>query len=124
MRKLRNKKGFTLIELVVVMIILAILAAIVIPQLGSFRANAERSTCQANQRILDSATAMWRAEDIKANGNNTKTPSIGTDLKPYLTSEVFCPTSGGADSYRMDNGIWTCDAGTGKHVHARTTTTP
>jgi len=117
MKKLTNNKGFTLIELVVVMIILAILAAIIIPQLSNFSDTAEKSACQANQRILDSTTAMWRAQDIKA--RSTAVPAIGNPtFDSMLATDVFCPAGGNYTILSSGSGLWTCDA-TG---HARATT--
>ena len=60
--KKRNKKGFTLVELVVVMAILGILAMIAIPKLGSSRDTAKKATHDANVRILKSAAAMYLAD--------------------------------------------------------------
>ena len=105
MKKLRSNKGFTLIELVVVMIILAILAAIVIPQMSNFSNAAETSACMANQRILDSTTAMWRAQDVKAR-NSTVEPSL-SDMQPMLATAAFCP-SGGTYTYKASRGLWEC----------------
>ena len=102
MSRLRSKKGFTLIELVVVMIILAILAAIIIPQLSNFSSAAERSTCHANQRILDSTTAMWRAQDIQ----NNRVPTLA-DMIPMIATDIFCP-SGGTYAFDAPSGMWQC----------------
>ena len=57
---LKNKKGFTLIELIVVIAILGILAAVLVPAIGNYVARANESNCaseasaalQAAQRIL------------------------------------------------------------------------
>ncbi|HAL74837.1 MAG TPA: hypothetical protein DCM45_07110, partial [Clostridiales bacterium] len=56
--KKRNKKGFTLIELVVVIAILGILAAILIPVIGGFIKSANLSKDEANARNLFNSTAI------------------------------------------------------------------
>lgn len=57
--KKRTKKGFTLIELVVVIAILGILAAILIPVISGFINRANEATDLANARTLYSAGAMY-----------------------------------------------------------------
>ncbi len=61
-KRLNNKKGFTLIELIVVIAILGILAAIVVPRIGKFRTKAANSAHNANVRTLLGAATMCLAE--------------------------------------------------------------
>ena len=55
---LRNKKGFTLIELIVVILILAILAAILVPSILNYVQEANDSAAQANARSVYSEIAV------------------------------------------------------------------
>ena len=56
--KMRNKKGFTLMELLIVVAIIAILAAIAIPTFSSSLQKAKDAADQANARSLYAAVAM------------------------------------------------------------------
>lgn len=58
----KNNKGFTLVELVVVIAILGILAAIAVPKLGASRKRAAITAHNANVRTLMSAATMYIAD--------------------------------------------------------------
>ena len=59
MRKLINKKGFSLVELMIVVVIMGILIAVAIPLYGAITENAEANTCGANQRLIRGSFANW-----------------------------------------------------------------
>ncbi|HTD67345.1 MAG TPA: prepilin-type N-terminal cleavage/methylation domain-containing protein [Candidatus Limnocylindria bacterium] len=72
--------GFTLVEIMIVVSIIGLLAAIAIPNFLTSRNSARVKSCISNLHTLDAAKAQW-AFDAKQ--PNTSRP-ISTDLIPYL----------------------------------------
>ncbi len=59
MRKLHNKKGFSLVELMIVVVIMGILIAVAIPLYSAVTENAEKKTCLANQTVIHEMFAKY-----------------------------------------------------------------
>ncbi len=62
LKKMRSSKGFTLIELLIVVAIIAILAAIAIPQFSAYRRKAYNSTAEADLRNMKTALEAFYAD--------------------------------------------------------------
>ena len=60
-KRLSNRKGFTLVELLVVISIIGILSAIAIPKFSSATETAKRAKIQADLRTIDSAIMIYQA---------------------------------------------------------------
>lgn len=66
MRKLMNKKGFSLVELMIVVVIMGILIAVAIPLYGAITKNANNKTCATNiKNIKSAATTYFSSYDQK-----------------------------------------------------------
>ena len=61
MRKLMNRKGFSLVELMIVVVIMGILIAVAIPLYGAIKDNANNKTCAKNIKSIKSNAANYMA---------------------------------------------------------------
>ena len=60
----KKQKGFTLIELMIVIAIIGILAAIAVPQFQVYRARAFMSTVRSDTKNLHTGVQAWLAENL------------------------------------------------------------
>ena len=66
MRKMLNKKGFSLVELMIVVVIMGILIAVAIPLYGSIVSNSKNKTCASNIDSIKNAAIAYYTEHGKA----------------------------------------------------------
>lgn len=99
MKLSKSKKGLTLIELLIVVIILGALAAIAIPRMSQNSDTAKRRACQTNQATIDTQVELYYAD-------NGSYPTLATFLVDanYFPDEPTCP-SGGTYSYDSNDRV-------------------
>src|SRR5438046_893650 len=92
--KLRsNEAGFTLIEIMIVVLIIGILLAIAVPNFVKARETSRTKSCIANLTQINSAKEQWAMDNNKADGATVTMADIAGG-NTYLRSAPACPSSG------------------------------
>jgi general secretion pathway protein G len=126
--KLVSRKGFTLIEILIVVIILGILAAIVIPQFTNASQDAQKASCASQLQTIRSAVELYKLQhgdnyptttgQPDTNGLNwtllvgKTTGSDGRQYGPYLQNTPGNPMNTNSTSFASGGG-WIMDGTTG-----------
>lgn len=88
-----NKKGFTLIEILIVVSILGLLLTIAVPNFVKSRSQAQKLVCKENLFQIESAKQVWGLEIGRGTGEEpTKADLIGPTL--FIKDMPKCPGSG------------------------------
>lgn len=126
---IQRRRGFTLIEMLIVIAIIAILAALIFPSFSAAREDARQKSCSSNLREIGLAVQMYRVEEreypmslgallppsVKLNNvdGSTLTPpviaidGVSTDCNATGTPTANCTNTGGT-GYLRDVKYLTC----------------
>ena len=136
MRTKRANRGFTLVEILIVVVILGILAAIVIPQFTQASTEAKVSSLQSNLQSIRSQIELYKIQhndnpptdnttfSTQMTGQTNISGGAGTDFGPYLQKIPVNPftnlntigaAAAGSDWYYVNSGggQYTFDVGNG-----------
>lgn len=88
MRRRVKKTGFTLVEVMIVVSIIAMLLAIATPSFVKTRDVARTNACLCNLKAVDGAKMQWAMEFHKSDGDAVAWASISPS---YMKTQVGCP---------------------------------
>jgi len=93
----RRSRGFTLLELMIVISVLGLLVALAVPNFLKTRTHARKQICIENLAQIESAKQLWGLENQKTDGDKAELADlVGTTS--YMKHTPDCPAGGDYDT--------------------------
>ena len=108
--KMKMKKGFTLVEIMIVVAIIAILAAIAIPNFVKYRKESQEASCKSTRAQIVTAAENWGSKSENSSAETVALTVLApTDGSGYFKTEPKCPDGGTFTiSKNSTSGAWEC----------------
>jgi prepilin-type N-terminal cleavage/methylation domain-containing protein len=88
--KKMSQKGFTLVEIMIVVAIIGLLAAIAIPSFMKARTTSQQKACINNLRQIEAGKEQWALSEKKAQGADV----VNSEVNLYMKTVPVCPAGG------------------------------
>ena len=128
---MRKNQGFTLVEILIVVVILGILAAIVIPQFSDASTQSKLSSCRSSLQTLRSQISLYKIQhndappalltfeaqmiaETEPVAAGTAGDASGNEVGPYIQQIPFNPWNQLDTVLAGDTGGWEYEEATGK----------
>src|SRR5712691_221197 len=90
-----GRKGFTLVEIMIVVLIIGILLAIAVPNFIKARETSRTKSCIANLKQIDAAKEQWAMDNKKTSADTPLVADlVGTGATNYIKNTPTCPSNG------------------------------
>jgi prepilin-type N-terminal cleavage/methylation domain-containing protein len=98
-----KKRGFTLVEIMIVIMIIGVLSVIAVPNFLTARTNSQKNSCIANLHTIEAAKEQWAMDNKKGPSDvPTSAELVGTATDGYIKYYPSCP---GGGTYVINNMI-------------------